>query len=158
MARIDAPLGFYKVGERRCRETPNQNYMSKNRTMDDFAEPLTPEQKARQAAMAEIKDEVGRLRTKLRNELRALKRKRNDNLVPSEQVALDEQIAKKQKEFDDVECVFYNVSTGPELALQKHVKGLVNWDGIMKKHLGNIPAPISPATPAVPPTPTGQAS
>ncbi len=73
-------------------------------------------------------------------------------------VALDEQIAKKQKEFDDVECVFYNVSTGPELALQKHVKGLVNWDGIMKKHLGNIPAPISPATPAVPPTPTGQAS
>ena len=131
--------------------------MSKNLTMDDFSEPLTPEQKARRAAMAEIKDEVGRLRTKLRNELRALKRKRNDNLVPSEQVALDEQIAKKQTEFDDVDCVF-NAESSTGKALQDHYKRLINWDGIMKKHLGNIPTPATPATPAVPPTPSGQAS
>jgi hypothetical protein len=74
------------------------------------------------------------LKKKLRTELRALKRKRADELVPSAMASLDEQIAKKEKEFNNVDCVFSNASTGPELALQKHVRGLINWDGIMKKY------------------------
>jgi len=48
--------------------------------------------------------------------------------------SLDEQIANKEKEFNNVACVFSNASTGPELALQKHVRGLIKWDEIMKKH------------------------
>ncbi len=81
-------------------------------------------------AAAEIKDEAGRLKTKLRNELRALKRKRNDCLVPSEQVSLDQQIAAKQKDFDDVDCLFH-AQTSPR---QDHFKRLIGWNEIMRKH------------------------
>ncbi len=98
-------------------------------TLDQFLEPLTPEQKAMQAAIAEIKDEAGRLKTKLRNEVRALRRKRNDCLVPSEQASLDQQIAAKQKDFEDVDCIFAHTHTR-----QDHFRRLIKWDEIMRKH------------------------
>ena len=97
-------------------------------------EPLSPEQEAMRKAMAEIRDEAGRLKTKLRNEVRTLKRKRNDCLVPSEQVSLDEQIAVKQKDFDDVDCVFLNATSNAVQTRQEHFKRLIKWDEIMRKH------------------------
>ena len=81
--------------------------------------------------MAEIRDEAGRLKTKLRNEVRALKRKRNDCLVPSEQVPLDEQIAAKQKDFNDVDCIFFEQT---DTTRQDHFKRLIHWDDTMRKH------------------------
>jgi hypothetical protein len=103
--------------------------MSDDLTIDDFGE-LTPEQKAMRAAMAEIKDAAGTLKTKLRNELRTLRRKRSDCLVPTEQASLDEQIAVKQKDFDDVDCLSHAAPS----ARQDHFKRLIKWDEIMRKH------------------------
>ncbi len=108
--------------------------MSDNQTLDDFLEPKTPEQRALGKALAEIKEEVGKLKTKLRNEVRSLKRKRNDSLIPSEQGALDGQIVAKQEEFDDVDCLFVTEATKAGLARQDHYKRLVKWDEIMRKH------------------------
>lgn len=104
--------------------------MSDDLTLDSFTEPPTPEAKALRAAMAEIRDEAGRLKMKLRSELRTLKRKRNDCLVPSEQVSLDQQVAVKQKDFDDVDCLFHAQTH----TRQDHFKRLINWDEIMRKH------------------------
>lgn len=132
--------------------------MSSNLTLDDFAERPTPEQLAQRNANAEIREEAGKLKNKLQGQIRDLRRKRGRENAPLARASLDEQIAKKEQEIEDLKWVSLNASTGPELALQKHVRGLINWDGIMKKHLGNIPAPTTPATPATPPTPTGDAS
>jgi hypothetical protein len=100
-------------------------------TLDQFLEPPTPEQEAKRKAIAEIKDEAGRLKTKLRNEVRTLRRKRNDCLVPSEQASLDQQITAKQKDFDDVDCIFLAQA---DVARQDHFKRLIKWDEIMRKH------------------------
>jgi hypothetical protein len=102
--------------------------------LDGFLEPLTPEQEALQKAMLEVKEEAGKLKTKLRKEVRSLSKKRAEELVPSVQVSLDEQIAKKQKEFADVDLLDLCPRNDHERALQNHVKGLIKWDGIMKKH------------------------
>ena len=102
--------------------------------MDNFLEPLTPEQKARQNAMAEIKEEMGKLKTTLRNEVRVLKKKRGDELIPSKQAILNEQIAKKQKDFDDVGCLLYSTTTTAAKERQDYFKRLIKWDEIMRKH------------------------
>ena len=102
--------------------------------MDAFLEPLTPQQAAIQNAMVEVKEEMGELKKKLRAEIRSLKRKRADELVPSIQAVLDEQIPIKEQEFAELDCAYVNASTASELALQKHVRGLIKWDEKMRKH------------------------
>ena len=128
--------------------------MSNNLTIDDFAEKPTPEQLAQRNANAEIKDEVGKFKNKIQAEIRALKNAKRKENRPVEQASLEQQIAEKQQDINDVDCVFLAMTS----ARQAHFKRLINWDGIMKKHLGGNPAPTTPATPATPPTPTGEAS
>jgi hypothetical protein len=94
----------------------------------------TPEEKAHRNALAEIREEVGLLKTKVRAEIRALKRKRLDSLVPSEKKTLDDKIAAKQQEFDKIDSVFYVATTDRDRAIQNHFRGLIKWDEIMHKH------------------------
>lgn len=108
--------------------------MSDDLTLDSFTEPPTPEAKALRAAMAEIKDAAGKLKMKLRSELRSLKRKRSDELVPSQQVSLDGQITAKEQEFEGVDCIFYSASGDAGRAQQDRFKRLIGWDEIMRKH------------------------
>ena len=103
-------------------------------TLESFAEPPTPEAKAMRAAMAEIKDEAGKLKMRLRSEVRSLKRKRNDELVPSQQMSLDEQIAAKEQEFKDVDCIFLNATSPTQQTVQDRFKRLIGWAEIMRKH------------------------
>ena len=104
--------------------------MSDNPTMESFAEPLTPEQITLKAAMAEIKDEVGKFKNSTQTKIKSLKKARRDENIPSKQAPLDQQIAEKQQELKEVKCVFDSGGS----ALQNHYRKIVKWDEIMRKH------------------------
>ena len=96
--------------------------------------PPTPEQLAQRNALAEVNEAVGILKKNVRAEIRALKRKRADELVPSVQKSLDEKIAAKEQEFKDVDWVFTVPSTNEQQTIQNHVRGLIKWDETMRKY------------------------
>jgi hypothetical protein len=103
--------------------------MSDDLTMDAFLEPPTPEEKARMAAIAEIKEEIGKFRNEAQADIRKLKKARKTENQPSKQQALDQQIAAMQKDFNEVDSVFM----GPEAPRHSHFKQLLKWDEIMRK-------------------------
>lgn len=108
--------------------------MTDKSTLDPFLEPPTPEEEARQKANAEVREKMGNLKNQLQKELGKLRGLRRRENVPTVQASLDEQIAQKQKEFRDVDCINYAATTEADLALQKHVKDQINYAAIMKKH------------------------
>lgn len=103
--------------------------MSDN-SLDNIFEPLTAEEKAHNAAVAEIKDEVGRFKNKTQKQIRALKKSRRDENIPSKQASFDQQIAEKEQEFRDVDSVFDSAHS----ALKDRYKVIIKWDEIMRKH------------------------
>ena len=98
--------------------------------MDSFLEPQTSDEKARAAASAEIKDEVGKFKNARQAEIRKLKKARRAENIPSKQASLEQQISEKEQEFTDVDCVF---NSGKD-ARQDHYRQLIKWNEIMKKH------------------------
>jgi hypothetical protein len=106
----------------------------KNITWDDF-DPPTPEELARRNAMAEIRDEVGKLKNQLQADIKKLKKKLREENIPSVQTSLRQQITMKETQFKDVDYVFCEAGTDPAgRRKQDQFKTLIKWDEIMRKH------------------------